>query len=48
MEDDLIVIEHLTKRFPKTTEDAIHDLNLRIPKRGIVGLVGPDGLARPP
>lgn len=46
MEDDLIVIEHLTKRFPKTTEDAIHDLSLRIPKQGIVGLVGPDGAGK--
>lgn len=46
MEDDLIVIEHLTKRFPKTTEDAIHDLSLRIPKQGIVGLAGPDGAGK--
>ena len=46
MEDDLIVIEHLSKRFPKTREDAIHDLNLRIPRRGIVGLVGPDGAGK--
>jgi ABC-2 type transport system ATP-binding protein len=43
MEDDLIIIEHLTKRFPGTHEEAIRDLSLRIPKRGIVGLVGPDG-----
>jgi ABC-2 type transport system ATP-binding protein len=46
LKDDLIVIEHLTKRFPKTPEDAIHDLNLRIPKQGIVGLVGPDGAGK--
>ena len=46
MEDDLIVIEHLTKRFPKTREDAIHDITLRIPRRGIVGLVGPDGAGK--
>jgi ABC-2 type transport system ATP-binding protein len=46
MEDDLIVIEHLTKRFPKTHEDAIHDLSLRIPRQGIVGLVGPDGAGK--
>ena len=43
MEDDLIIIEHLTKRFPESHEDAIHDVSLRIPRKGIVGLVGPDG-----
>lgn len=46
MEGDLVVIKGLSKTFPGISTPAIHDITLSIPKKGIVGLVGPDGAGK--
>lgn len=46
MGDDLVVIKNLSKVFPTTPVPAICNISLLIPKKGIVGLVGPDGAGK--
>jgi len=43
MKNDIVVINNLSKKFPRTTTPALHDITLTIPEKGIIGLVGPDG-----
>ena len=46
MDTDIVVIENLSKVFPVTSVPAINNVSLTIPKKGIVGLVGPDGAGK--
>ncbi len=43
---DLIVVDNLTKKFPGIAAPAIAGVSLQIPKKGIVGLAGPDGAGK--
>jgi ABC-2 type transport system ATP-binding protein len=43
MKNELVQIQNLSKVFPYTTTPAINNVTLQIPRKGIVGLVGPDG-----
>ena len=43
-DDDAIVISSVCKRFGSTT--AVNDLNLRIPRGGLVGFLGPNGAGK--
>ncbi len=43
MENELVVIQNLSKIFVENPVPAINNITLEIPKKGIVGLVGPDG-----
>lgn len=44
--EDIVVIGNLSKQFQSGVAPAIHNLSLSIPKKGIVGLVGPDGAGK--
>lgn len=46
MGDDLVIIQNLSKIFPASPAPAIDNISLHIPKKGIVGLVGPDGAGK--
>jgi ABC-2 type transport system ATP-binding protein len=46
MNDDLIIIQGVSKCFPIGISPAINDISLTVPKSGIVGLVGPDGAGK--
>jgi ABC-2 type transport system ATP-binding protein len=46
MEEAIVVIQGLSKVFPPCKIPAIDDLTLSIPKKGILGLVGPDGAGK--
>lgn len=43
---DLIVVENLSKIFPGGPSPAIHDMSVKIPAKGIIGLAGPDGAGK--
>ncbi len=45
-DESLVVIENLSKSFPVGFAPAINNISLQIPKKGIVGLVGPDGAGK--
>jgi ABC-2 type transport system ATP-binding protein len=46
MENDIVVIENLSKVFPPISIPAINNVSLTIKRKGIVGLVGPDGAGK--
>ena len=46
MNNDIVVIQNLSKLFPPSPVPAIHNVSLSIPRKGIVGLVGPDGAGK--
>jgi ABC-2 type transport system ATP-binding protein len=46
MDNDIVVIQNLSKVFPITTVPAINNVGLSIPRKGIIGLVGPDGAGK--
>lgn len=46
MSPDFIVIDNVSKSFVKDHPPAIHNINLRIKKGGIIGLAGPDGAGK--
>lgn len=46
MEDLLVEIQGLSKRFPSQATDALHDISSTIHKGKITGLVGPDGAGK--
>ena len=43
---DLIVIENLSKKFPAIEFPAIKNMNVKVPRKGIIGLAGPDGAGK--
>ena len=46
MNNDLVIIHSLSKVFPTSPLPAIDNITLKIPRKGIVGLVGPDGAGK--
>lgn len=42
----LLVIEALSKRFPKALEDAVQNVSLELQRGSFLGLVGPDGAGK--
>lgn len=46
MNDDLVVIDHLSKAFSQESPPALNDITTSFPKGKIIGLAGPDGAGK--
>jgi ABC-2 type transport system ATP-binding protein len=46
MNNDIVVIQNLSKLFPISPIPAINNISLSIQRKGIIGLVGPDGAGK--
>lgn len=46
MENDILIINNLVKTFPSLPSPAIDNISFNIPKKGIIGLAGPDGAGK--
>ncbi len=46
MNEDLVVIDHVSKSFSEDSPPALQDITATIPKGELVGLVGPDGAGK--